>query len=450
MRTKEELKASLGEAVERHSQEIMAFSQELFHTPELGYKEVKTARLFAQRLASLGIEARCGLALTGVKARLSGCQPGPTVAVIGEMDALLCPDHPAADPQTGAAHACGHHAQVAQVYGVALGLVETEALKELAGSVVLFAVPAEEGVEIEYRLGLKERGQIEFLGGKQELIRLGEFDDIQMAISTHLSAHPEEKLPLIEATAGRTGNGFIAKRVRFLGRKCHVGSPYLGVNALSAARVALAAIDAQRETFKDEDYVRIHPIITKGGELVNIVPAEVVLETYVRAKTIEAIREGNSKLDRALKAGAMALGAEVEILDQPGYLPSLRNEPLARLFLDNIGQLIGPEKARLVEEHGGGSSDFGDLSHLMPVLQASVSGAKGRGHSPDYEIVDPQMAYIQPAKALAMTIVDLLYGEAQGAKELLASFQPPLSKEEYLKLLRGFNRSEHYSFPEGS
>jgi metal-dependent amidase/aminoacylase/carboxypeptidase family protein len=213
--------------------------------------------------------------------------------------------------------------------------------------------------------------------------------------------------------------------------------------------VALAAIDAQRDTFKDEDSVRIHPIITEGGELVNIVPAEVVLETYVRAKTIEAIREANGKLDRALKAGATALGAEVVVIDHPGYLPSHGDERLARLFLDNMGQLTGEENARLVGEHGGGSSDFGDLSHLMPVVQASVSGAKGRGHSPDYEIVDPQMAYIQPAKALAMTIVDLLYGGAQEASELLADFQAPLSKEEYLKLMRGFVREQHCSFQTG-
>jgi len=443
---KDELKRKVCEAIDRRRDEVIAFGEELFHTAELGYKETNTAKRIAEKLAGLGLVVTEGLALTGVKARLKGNREGPTVGVIGELDALLCPDHPRAHPQTGAAHVCGHHAQLAQVFGVAIGLVGGEVMEELGGDVALFAVPAEEYVEIEYRLDLKEKGEIEFLGGKQELVRLGEFNDIDLVISTHLKAHSEEELPLKKAIAGGTGNGFVAKKVRFLGRSAHAASPHLGTNALSAASVALVAIAEQVKTFKDEDCIRVHPIITKGGGLVNIIPSEVVLETYVRGKTLEAIKEANEKVDRALKAGAMALGAEVEIVDYPGYLPIRKNENLPKLFVENMGKLIGEENARYEEEHGAASSDFGDLSHLMPTMQASVSGAKGTGHSPDYEIADPVMAYVDSSKALAMTVVDLLHGKAELAKRVLKDFKPDCTKEEYLELMRSFVKKESYGF----
>ena len=91
--------------------------------------------------------------------------------VQGELDALLVPDHPRANPETGAAHACGHNAQIAGLIGAATALTDPNILRELSGSIVLMAVPAEEYVEVEYRHRLVKDGQLEFLGGKPELIR---------------------------------------------------------------------------------------------------------------------------------------------------------------------------------------------------------------------------------------------------------------------------------------
>src|SRR5919199_1271711 len=114
----------------------------------------------------------------GVKARMKGRSPGPTVGILGELDSLIVSDHPLADPVTHAAHACGHNAQVASMLGAGMGLQAV--MDELDGDVVLFAVPAEEYIEVEWRLGLRERGALEFLVGESELIKLGEFDDVDM------------------------------------------------------------------------------------------------------------------------------------------------------------------------------------------------------------------------------------------------------------------------------
>ncbi len=109
--------------------------------------------------------------------------------MIGELEALGVPDNPQADPITGAVHACGHNAQIASMLGAGIGLLASGVLAELAGKVVLFAVPAEEYVEIEYRRDLKKQGKIEFLGGKAELVGLGLLDAVDMAMMVHVSAN---------------------------------------------------------------------------------------------------------------------------------------------------------------------------------------------------------------------------------------------------------------------
>ena len=157
---KEELKASLCEAIDHRRDDLLEIANAILHQPELGFKEHQTARLVADQFARLGLPYREGLALTGVKAYLRGSKPGPTVAVLGELDAIVVSDHPCADPATGAAHACGHNGQIASLIGVAAGLKDVGAAGRLAGNVVLFAVPAEECVELEYRRGLRQEGRI--------------------------------------------------------------------------------------------------------------------------------------------------------------------------------------------------------------------------------------------------------------------------------------------------
>ncbi|MEO1995175.1 MAG: peptidase dimerization domain-containing protein, partial [Planctomycetaceae bacterium] len=212
----------------------------------------------------------------------------------------------------------------------------------------------------------------------------------------------------------------------------HAGvCPERGINALSAAQLALSAINAQRETFRDEDCVRVHPIITKGGDLVNIIPAEVCLETYVRAKTADAVLDASHKVDRALKGAAIALGCQLEIETVPGNLP-LRNDPrLAEVFRSNAATLFSEDDYRDYP-HSGGSTDAGDLSQIMPVLHPVMTGARGVHHQADWHIADMEAGYVAPAKTLAMMAVDLLGNAARQARRVLSEHTPAMSKDEYL------------------
>ncbi len=425
----ESLKKDVCETIDSARDRIVEIGEAIMDAPELGFKEHRTADRVKETLDGLGLEFEEGLALTGVKAVLRGGKPGPTVALMGELDALQVPGHPRADPETGAAHACGHNAQIAGLMGAAIGLSRPGIAQELAGNVVFFAVPAEEYVEIDYRIGLVKSGQTSFLTGKQELVQLGQFDDIDMAIMIH-STSPD----VSEGSMGLSpsSNGFLAKNIKFIGKASHAGgSPQRGINALYAAQLALGAINAQRETFADEDCVRVHPIITKGGDLVNIIPAEVTMETYVRAKRADAILDASHKVDRSLKGAAMAMGCQVVIETVPGNLPLRNDAVLSEVFKDNAGSLFGKEQYRDYG-HGGGSTDAGDLSQIMPVLHPVMTGGSGTHHQTDWCISDHDAGYVAPAKTLAMMALDLLAGEGARAPDVLNRFQPAMSKQEYL------------------
>jgi amidohydrolase len=428
-------------AVARRAGEIIGVGERIRRHPELGFKEVKTAKLVEEVLRGLGLAPRTGLAFTGVRAEAAGRQgPGPTFALLGELDALVVSGHPDADPATGAAHACGHNAQVAGMLGAAMGLMDSGALEHLSGRVVFFAVPAEEGGDLEWRMARRQAGALELFGGKPELMRLGHFDDIDLAMMIHTTPRPEDG----KASVPLSNNGRVGKLARFVGRAAHAGgAPHLGVNALYAAGIALAAINALRETFRDEDTIRVHPILTHGGTQVNVIPAETRIETYVRGRTLDAVLDANRKVDRALRAGALALGATVEIDTLPGYLPLDCDATMARYFRDNAIALVGEAEYRELG-HRTGSTDMGDLSQVMPVLHPYMGGASGTGHGADYAIADRTLAYVAPAKALASMVIDMLGDGAAGAREVLSRARPRLSREGYLQLQRGMARREVY------
>ena len=440
MPSKEDLKRRAAEVIDAKADDLTALAKTILKNPEPGFRELKTAKMVAEQFAALGMQPRSGLALTGVRADASGSSAGPTLALLGELDSLIVSEHPHADPDTNAAHACGHHCQIAMLLGAAAALTNPDVLGSLAGRIAFMAVPAEEYIEIEYRDGLRRDGKIEFLGGKPEMVRLGEFDDVHLAMMLHTTSNPAEKLMCIS----NTNNGTVAKRIQFIGRASHAGgAPHLGINALNAAMMAMTAINFNRETFRDEDSIRVHPIITKGGEAVSAVPADVRMETFVRGRNLDALMDANTKVDRALRAGAMAVGAEVKIQTIPGYMPLQQNKAMAEMFRVNAAELVGEENVGYVD-HRGGSTDMGDISRLMPVIHPYVGGATGLGHGATYVIEDYNLAVIKGAKALSYTAIDLLADNASQGNSLAGGQRPDMSIPEYLKFMRGLASEETF------
>ena len=435
-----ELKKLVCSEIDNCRDMIIEAGEKIYSNPELGYKENYATEYVENIFTELGLSPEKNIAVTGCSAVLECSRPGPSLSFMGELDAVSCPDHKDADPETGAVHACGHNIQTAVMIGAAAGIIKSGASSFLSGSINFTAVPAEEFIELAFRSGLKDKGEITYFGGKQELIKKGFYDKTDIAVMMHALNIPSDKCFLI----GPKGNGFIGKEIKFIGKEAHAGSaPEDGINALNAAMLAINNIHAQRETFSDHDRIRVHPIITKGGDIVNVVPSDVRIESYVRGRTIKGLLDANKKVDRAINAGALAVGADTEINDIPGYLPLLDNTDLDDILRENIIQLSGNDS--IIE--GGdftGSFDFGDISHIMPALHPMTGGVEGGLHTRDFKITDKEKAYILPAKAMAMTVIDLLYDNAEKAESVIKNFNPSMTKEEYLEYMQSVSLKKYF------
>lgn len=427
----DKIKELIKKAVFESREEIVSIGEKILLEAEAGYKEEKTSALIRKVFDGLEIEYQYPLALTGVKAKLKGRSHKYNVAIIGEMDALFCSGHKTAT-SAGVAHACGHNAQIAAMLGAAMALKRSGVMNFLDGDITFFAVPGEEFIDLDFRRELRREGKISYFGGKQELIALGAFDDVDMAMMVH--AKPNE--PLGKTYARGNNLGFIAKTLTIRGKAAHGSTPYLGTNALNAAALTIIGIHSNRETFRDEEKVRIHPIITKGGDVVNSVPDEVCIDTYVRGATFEGIKKGNAAVERSLDGACRMIGAEYEIEDIIGYLPLVENEDLSEVFEKNSEAVFG-EGSTVFGETITGSSDIGDLSALIPTIQPSIGGFSGNLHSIDFEIADKEAAYISPAMIMAFTAADLLAERAAAAEKVAKNFTPRMTKQEYINYLKG-------------
>ncbi|MBQ6895567.1 MAG: amidohydrolase [Clostridia bacterium] len=412
------MKNKIFDAIDKNRDSIIECGEYILNNPELGYKEFKTSKRVKDEFEKLCIPYEDNLAITGVKGTIGKKDAKINVCIIGELDAIKCFEHPYADKESGAAHACGHNAQIAAMIGAAYGLVKSGVLDMLDGKVTFFAVPAEEFVELEYREQLVKSGKISYMAGKQELIHIGAFDDIDMAMMIHSHA----LTPEFKVYVNGTSLGFDTKQITFEGKASHGSEPFNGINALNAATLALMGINANRETFKDEDRIRIHPIVTNGGDIVNVIPDRAVIETYVRGASTKAIADACQKVDNAVKAGAMAVGAKCSIKDVKGYEPLVQDKLLSAVFEDNALLFTTPDKI-YHNVNMTGSTDMGDLSQIMPAIQPTMGGFNGPLHGKDFAIADIETVYISASKILAATVYDLLKDNAKCALKIKDNFR---------------------------
>lgn len=420
-------------AVQKHSDTILKAERDLWKIPETGYFEHKTNAYMIKAFEDLGYTLIKPNDITGFYTVIDTGKVGPTILVLAELDALICASHPESNKDTGAVHVCGHHAQCAAMIGIAAALKEQGALDGLCGKIKLCVVPAEEGIEVEKRKQLVEKGVIEFTSGKPEFIRRGYFDDVDLAFMVHTtSAVNNEKFCIC------TGhNGVIRKTVVFKGVSAHAGAhPHLGVNALNVASNAIVAINSLRETFKDDDHIRVHSIITKGGDAVNAVPDTVTMEGYVRGASPKALKDANLKVNRAISAVSAAFGAKVHICDLPGSEAMYDDENLNAVAKEVMGKLCDKDQIRILPFFAS-STDMGDISSLFPSIHAYACGAIGTTHGSNFYIKDAVNACVDSAKFQVGLLKELLKDDAEKAKEVIKKAKRSFSSvEEYLKYKR--------------
>ena len=420
------------DAVEKNRKLILEAHDYIWAHPETGYRERLTSKYMEDAFESLGYELVRAGDIPGFYTVIDTGRPGPQVLILGELDALLCSEHPDADPDTGAVHACGHSAQCAALLGLAAALKEPGIIEGLSGKIRLCAVPAEELIEIEYRTGLKKEGKIRYPDGKSEFLYRGYFDGVDLAFMLHIVEGDSFGINLGAV-------GCLAKSVIYKGVSSHAGgSPWNGCNALYAATLGLSAINSIRETFMEQDIIRVHPIITKGGGAVNAIPDDVRIESYVRGKSFEAIAQANKKVNRALCGAALSLGANIDIRDTVGYAPLISSENMMRLA-EEAARKIPDIPFKNWGGVGSGSTDMGVLSCIMPVVHPYAPGAVGTSHGSDYQIENPELACVASAEWQLIMLTMLLKDGAERAKQILADFKPRFaSKDEYFRYVDGF------------
>ncbi len=417
------------EIVSEFTDRAVNLALELQKCPELGFKEEKSSKVVRKYWEESGFDVKGPFGKTGLYFRIDSKRKGPSVCLLSELDAVISPNNPIAC-ETGVAHACGHNIQTAQVYAAALALNKIK--DQLCGSIMVLAVPAEEFLEIEDRLNMKKSGSIKYISGKPELYRLGIFKNVDMVAMVH--AHPNTPDYKLFLKGGSLG--FTAKNIRFIGKASHGATPYEGKNALQAATLFFNGINANRETFRDEESIRIHPIITKGGEIVNSVPDDVRIETYVRGRSTEAIEKGCNIVDRCAKASAMMMDCSYEVQTIPGYLPLKQDENLSDVMAVAGEKVLGKENIFYGVDMVG-STDLGDMCHLLPSIQATMGGFVGNQHAADFKVVDLKKSCLLGGSLIAQFAYELLSDDAKKAKTVVDNYKKLLTDEQYFNYMNG-------------
>ncbi|WP_217557364.1 M20 family metallopeptidase [Paenibacillus sp. GbtcB18] len=370
------MKERIYNTIDFHTPEFQAISTYIGQNPELGHEEfLACARLieelerhdFTVERAVLDIPT----AFIGV---YDSGKPGPTVAFLAEYDAL---------PELG--HACGHHLICMMSIGAAVGLKSV--IDETGGVIRVYGTPAEETK-----------------GAKVPMAAAGLFDDVDFA----LMAHPYY-------TYERSGESLALDAIQFeyFGKAAHAAaSPYEGVNALDAVLMLFNSINALRQQLRSD--VRIHGIITEGGQAANIIPDYAVAQFYVRSSSRAYTNEVAAKVLKCAEGAALQTGCTLTTSNYEYSYDELNtNETLSAVFNRNLASAgITEDMIQTGKDHG--SLDLGNVSLHCPTIHPymKVIEEKHLLHTPEFrDLAMKQRALdgmILAAKMLAATAYDVI------------------------------------------
>lgn len=363
-------------------------ADKIFNHPELGWKEHATSELVEAEIQRLNpnitIEHFCG---TGLQVRFDQGRDR-TIAFIAELDAVYQPHHPQADPDSGAAHACGHFTQTTVALSLIHALSTTDALSQFTTNVVFIFVPAEEYVDLPYRQQLRAAGKITYFGGKPEAMKRGVFDDIDLAVCIHAIGEEFTKRT-VELNCDLAGFNF--KYYDFNGRASHAGfDPFSGVNAYSISSLFDTATGMLRQQVKDTELIRFNPVMIDADMSINVIPDHVKIGTDVRYLNLDYANTIMGRLDHAALGAAQALGGSVDITTEVGYLPFRQNHAMnaqVKAVYDET-----PAIEDIITDRGAiaAAGDIGDLGFMLPSIQISHGGFHGTIHGADFQLVDPE------------------------------------------------------------
>ena len=373
----EELKRKAEESVDLLSETLRKISEDIHRNPELAFKEVKAANWLASFLEGEGFKVErnaAGMGTAFIAEYVSG-EGGPTVSILAEYDAL-----------PGVGHACGHNIIGTSAAGAGAALKRALSGTGLPGRVLVLGTPAEEGG-----------------GGKVLMVKAGVFKDVDAA----LMMHPTSGL-------SRMGGRSLAThsfQLDYYGKPAHAAaSPTEGINGLDAVNIFFHAVACLRQHVADD--VRMHGMVTMGGDAVNIVPEHTQVRYLARSYSLKTLARVVERVKQCAQAGALATGCRLEIQESAGYLARIPNTAISEAFSANLNALGEATLPGVVDSKG--STDFGDVSREVPACNAYIRIAPEEvaGHSREFcqaaNSDEGLAALYLSAKSMAHTAIDLL------------------------------------------
>ena len=358
---------------------LVKISEFMYHNPELGNKEFKSVEQLISLLEENNFEIEkefLGLE-TAFRAVYDSNKPGLTVGYLCEYDAL---------PDIG--HGCGHN--MIGTMSAGAGVILSKILDKVGGRIIVYGTPAEETD-----------------GAKVIFAEQGVFEELDAA----MILHPSDK-----TTKSGTSMALYPLQFTYKGRTAHAAScPQDGINALNSVIQLFNGIDALRQHVTPD--VRMHGIITQGGVAANIVPDKAVAQFYFRAAKKETVMELLEKVKKIAEGAALMTGAtlEMERYELP-YDNLVTHENLSDAFTENMKALGITE---FEENKTFGSSDIGNVSHIVPTIHPTIGISNCSVISHSREMADATISdlgherLIIGALALAYTGYDVLTNKVE-------------------------------------
>ncbi len=375
------LRSDAWAAVDRHGQELIDLSDQIWDHAELALREVQSAEALAGYLESQGFTIERGVADMPTAFVATWGSGSPVIGILGEYDALpglSNQQEPRQVPITAGdpGHGCGHNLFGAASAGAALAAKEVMERRRLSGTIRFFGCPAEETVV-----------------GKTYMAREGVFDGLDVCLDWH--------------PGSSTGVGFARSRalnnftVEFYGKTAHgAGDPWNGRSALDAVELMNHAVNMLREHVQPS--TRIHYVISDGGGAPNVVPGYAKVWYYVRDLYREGVESTYAWVLKCAEAAALATETTHKVTLTTGVHSYLLNRPLTELLDANLHAVGAPEwteeeqefarsiqrelgkpeegmsgeiKEMPAEEQpaGGGSTDVAEVSRIAPTAKISVA-----------------------------------------------------------------------------
>lgn len=379
-------KTGIASTVDGMSQQLIGIADYIHDNPELGNKEFKAVELLTKTLADNGFVIERGVAglETAFIATYKNAGGGPTVSFMAEYDAL-----------EGLGHGCGHNVIAASCTGAAIALSKN--LGKTPATVIVFGCPAEETTS-----------------GKIPMAAAGLFKRADVGFQMHPGS-------------GKAGVGSVTLALNlidfeFEGKASHAAvSPEMGRSALDGVMMMFNGVEYLREHVRSD--IRIHGIVTNGGQAANIVPEKAAARFYVRGRERAYLNTVVERVYAVANGAAMATGTTVTIKEIKQYDNVVNVPSLMGLVQDN-GKSFGVEDMPAPSPAAGaaGSTDFGTASSQIPCVMFSlpVAPAGVSGHSRDYVVATKSPmahdAVIQASKIMACSGYDLIMNPAMLAK----------------------------------